>query len=130
MGARFPGLSAIVVNQAYGGGAFNSPLAFVSGFSPTYDAQTIVVVWSLKYISGATGPIGSYDIRRGPAATDTLITQTMSITEPNASGIYRSGVCIDTVSGIANATYRLFHNITNAATAYNWIESVITVFSL
>jgi hypothetical protein len=130
MGARFPSQGAVALNVAYGGGAFNQFCVATPPVTPTYDGQPILIFWSLRFPTGATGPIGSYDIRRGNTAAAALISTVQSITEASAAAVYRSGVVLDTALGLAQATYGLFFNISNAATGFNFTECVIAAIAL
>jgi hypothetical protein len=130
MGARFPSQAAVALAVSYGGGAFNQFCVATAPVTPTYDGQPILIFWSLRYPAGATAPIGSYDIRRGNTSGAPLISTAQSITEAASSAVYRSGVVLDTALGLAQATYGLFHNISNAATGYAYTECVIAAIAL
>jgi hypothetical protein len=129
MGVRFPGSgSNVLLNTVVAPG---EALAVLSPtISPALDNQQLVILWSITWLGGATGPVVSYNIRRGSTTAATLLTSGQTVTEANSTRYFRSGVVIDVPGIVANVQYGLFLNVTNAASGVTINDVAIMVMGL
>jgi hypothetical protein len=117
-------------------GAFAGfPLTSIAFTTPpltlAYDGQQVVLIWYLRLTSGATGPLVSYDLRRGPLVTSPLVTASSAgVTEVGSVALQRSGCFVDTNSGAGTPQYSLTCTVSNAASNGAYNEGILIAMAL
>jgi hypothetical protein len=131
MGSRLNSQFSTTIVGAFAG----FPAEVVAVTSPpltlAYDNQVVLIFWYVKYTTGVTGPVLSYNIRRGTLITSPLVNASgAGATEVASVNIARSGCMVDAVSIPGTPQYSLTMNVSNAATNGAFLEACILAVAL
>lgn len=96
-----------------------------------YDGQQVVLLWYVRFTTGVTGPVCTYDLRRGTLVTSPLVTAgSANVTEVGSVGVQRSGCFVDTSSGAGTPQYSLTITVSNAASNGSFNEGALIAMAL
>lgn len=132
MGSRYPSQgTTTIVTAVLGTAGLENIIATTAALTLPFDGSPVFLHWYVKYTTGTTGPLMTYNVRRGPLGTSPLVNASIAnCTEVGSINLARGGCMLDANPGSSQPQYSLCMNFSNAANNCTILEVALLAFSL